>query len=236
MALLIEIIACDVRDALNAEKGGADRLEIVAHLDQEGLSPPLSLVREIKQCVRLPLRVMVRPSPDFVNTAPDLIRIMKREVQNLRELDIDGVVVGVLNRQREIDVLALQEILSDRGELGVTFHRAFDLVADQKQALQQLIDDGRVDQVLTSGGAATAWKGLETLARLQSMAGDAIRLIAGGGLNKDNFLDIAAKTGIREFHFGRSVRSGARPNGMVEAYKVKEIVIRAREFEQVHRV
>ena len=64
-AAILEVIACSVADAVEAEKGGANRLEVVSDLDRGGLTPAVELVRAIQDAVNLPLRVMVRESDGF---------------------------------------------------------------------------------------------------------------------------------------------------------------------------
>jgi copper homeostasis protein len=55
--ILLEVAVASLEDALAAEAGGADRLELNAALALGGLTPSLGMVREVKDAVRLPVLV-----------------------------------------------------------------------------------------------------------------------------------------------------------------------------------
>ena len=110
-----------------------------------------------------------------------------------------GFVIGALRADGRIDVDATRRLLAACGDAPVTFHKAFDQVADRAEALEQLAELG-VARVLTSGGAATALDGAEELARLVDQAGDRILILAGGGVRPANAAEVVATTGVREVH------------------------------------
>src|SRR5437899_1065189 len=100
---VLEVIACSVADAVEAEKGGANRLEVISHFEVGGLTPPLGLVREIMAAVRLPVRVMVRDSPGYTAVGEAERRRLCAAASELNRLGVDGLVLGFL-REGEIDV------------------------------------------------------------------------------------------------------------------------------------
>ncbi|MGH9694797.1 MAG: copper homeostasis protein CutC, partial [Bryobacteraceae bacterium] len=121
---LLEVIACSVEDALEAERGGAGRLEVVRDLHLGGLTPPLRLVREILGVVSIPIRVMIRERNDYsAGTGTELQRLCVLAAE-VGVLPIDGLVLGFLTGT-EINVEALNKILSEVPRFPVTFHHAF---------------------------------------------------------------------------------------------------------------
>jgi copper homeostasis protein len=94
--VLLEVAAASVEDALAAQEGGADRLELNAALALGGLTPSLGTLIEVKSAVSLPVLVMVRPRPGgFAYSEADL-QVMRRDVDLALEHGADGIVFGVL--------------------------------------------------------------------------------------------------------------------------------------------
>jgi copper homeostasis protein len=162
---LLEVCVDSTAGLQRAQAGGARRIELCSRLDLGGLSPTPELLEAARERTKLPLHVMVRPrAGDFVYDAGELAT-MRTEIADLKELQVAAVVLGVLQSDRTIDLERVRELVQLARPLRVTFHRAFDDTPDLDAALDHLIALG-VERVLTSGGAATAWDGRETLARL----------------------------------------------------------------------
>src|SRR5262245_41657408 len=124
MALILEVIASSVEDAIAAARGGAHRLEVVRDLSSGGLTPSIDLVRRIQREVPLPLRVMVRESDGFVCSSNDERRALADHAMMLDALGVDGIVVG-WTRDARIDEETLASVLEAGPSLRATFHRAF---------------------------------------------------------------------------------------------------------------
>jgi copper homeostasis protein len=163
--ILLEVIACSVEDARNAEAGGADRLEVVRGLDNEGLSPGVELVRSIRRAVSIPLHVMIRPRNAFLGFSAKEIDSMQDELLAYKQLGVDGVVVGFLTRERGIDFKTLKTVLKEAQPLSITLHRAFDHVKDHRRALPDVIGRNVVHRILTSGAASSAVEGQKHVGR-----------------------------------------------------------------------
>lgn len=199
MNVLIEAAVESLDDALAAIDGGADRLELCANLADGGTTPSEALIADVIERVAVPVFVMIRPrGGSFVYSATELDE-MRRSMDLARELDVAGFVLGVLNTSNRIDTIRTQSLMDVSAELPVTFHRAFDRVADRIDALDTLVDLG-VARVLTSGGAPTAPEGLVSLRELVEVAGDDIVILAGGGVRFQNVLDLVDETGVQEVH------------------------------------
>ncbi|RME00191.1 MAG: hypothetical protein D6814_04045 [Calditrichaeota bacterium] len=221
---MLEIIATSVEDAVNAEKGGAGRLEIVRDLSQDGLTPDLELVKQIYETVNLPVRVMIRPRDSFTGFSQHEIEQMRAQVKLLSGIGIDGIVIGFLTPEGEPDEARLKYVLGPQKKIGVTFHRAFDQVTDPIRAMRQFTSHGLVDRVLTSGLASSAMQGWKRLAALRGLQNKHLKIIAAGGINADNIALLARRTGIKEFHVGRGCRIPPTEAGIVNVEKVRNIV------------
>ncbi len=130
--------------------------------------------------------------------------VMLHDIKVARQLGADGVVFGCLTAEGNVDVPLMQKLMNAVGEMSVTFHRAFDMCSNPKEALEQIIGLG-IDRVLTSGQEATAEKGIPLLKELVELADGRIIIMPGCGVNAGNIRKIAEETGTSEFHFsGRS--------------------------------
>jgi copper homeostasis protein len=191
--VLIEACVDAIDAAMQAEWGGADRIELCGELLQGGVTPSHGLIEAVWDQVSIPLFVLIRPrSGDFLYTSDEL-DIMERDIRIARSLHVDGIVAGALTTEGDVDVTAMRCILDAARPMEVTFHRAFDFTRDQDAALDALLEL-EVDRVLTSGGASTALQGAETLARLNLRAGGDLTVMAGGSI------EVVRRTGVREVH------------------------------------
>lgn len=198
---LFEVCANSVESCMAAQAGGADRVELCAGIPEGGTTPShgdILVARELLQQTKL--HVIIRPrGGDFLYTQTEQ-RIMLEDIANARRLGADGVVFGCLTAEGDIDIPLMERLMKASEGMSVTFHRAFDVCRDPKQALEEIIRLG-CDRILTSGQQATAEGGIHLLKELQQQAGGRITLLAGCGVNEGNIARIARETGIHEFHF-----------------------------------
>lgn len=230
-APVVEVIACSVSDAIEAQRGGAGRLEIIRDFHRGGLTPSLELVQNILDAVTLPVRVMLREGDSY-----EVVGEVEREklcaaATKLSALNldgVDGVVLGFL-RKGEIDVELTEWVLSCAPNLTATFHHAFEEAEDPFTAIRVLKRLKQVDRILTSGGTGEWPEKIERLSRYQEEAGPEIEILAGGGIDQQSIRMICEATGIREFHVGRSAREPASAAGAVRFERVKALVETAQE-------
>ena len=196
---LVEAAVETIEEALAAKRAGADRIELCANLGVGGTTPSAGLIASVVQQVGHPVFVMIRPrGGDFVYAA-DEIDAMIEDIDRARPLGIAGIVTGALRSDGSVDVESMRRLMSPAAGLPVTFHRAFDVVANRTEALEQVIDLG-ASRVLTSGGAATALDGVVAIAMLVDQAGERVSIMAGGKIREQNARDVIARTGVREVH------------------------------------
>jgi copper homeostasis protein len=199
MSILVEACVDSVASSLAAERGGARRLELCDNLFDGGTTPSAGMISGVKAAVRIPVFVIVRPRGGGFVYTDDEISIMRLDIEAARMLGADGVVIGALTRDARVDAEQLHALVAAAADLPVTFHRAFDFVRDQSQALETLIQHN-VSRVLTSGGAPTALEGVEAIASLARRAANQIEVMAGGGVREETVQEIVQRAGVREVH------------------------------------
>lgn len=217
---MLEVIATSVADALAAERGGADRLELVAAMADDGLLPDVELVRRLRAAVALPLRVMLRSSPGFGTDAQELAALC-HAAERLRQLGVEEFVFGFLTADGRLDRDAMLALHAASGGGRWTLHRAFDQVVDVPQAWATCRELPGLDAIL-SGGCRSGID--ECLARLCERAAwqtAGLRWLAGGGLRLEHLAALRA-AGISQFHSGRAVRRGGTWDGPVETALVQQ--------------
>lgn len=220
---VLEVIACSVSDAIEAERGGADRLEIIRDLERGGLTPPLELVEDILAAVTLPVRVMLREDDGYEVQSEAAIKRLCAGARGLSKLNIDGLVLGFL-RDGEVDAPLTSRVLDCAPNLPATFHHAFENAGNQSDAIRALKRLNRVDRILTSGGTG-GWS--NKVARLSGYVEEAspeIQMLVGGGMNKQSIRMIRQATRVREFHVGRAARVPSSAIGVVQAEQVRALV------------
>lgn len=201
-----EICANSAESCLAAQEAGAHRVELCAGIPEGGTTPSygtIVLARQILTKARL--HVIIRPrGGDFLYS--DLEReIVLQDISMAHQAGADGVVLGCLTPEGDIDTALMKRWMEAAGAMPVTFHRAFDMCRDPFRALEELIGLG-CHRILTSGQQPTAEQGVPLLKQLQEKAAGRITLLAGCGINENNIAHIARQTGIREFHFSARER------------------------------
>ncbi|XP_019631667.1 PREDICTED: copper homeostasis protein cutC homolog isoform X1 [Branchiostoma belcheri] len=207
----MEVCVDSVESAINAEQGGASRLELCGNLMEGGTTPSLGMLKVVKQKVRIPVFVMIRPrGGDFLYSSVER-EVMMVDLCLAKEHGADGIVLGALTENGRIDKDFCAQLIGLARPLPVTFHRAFDMVADPQQALEDVISLG-CERLLTSGCDSTVLEGLPTLKKLKKQSRGRIIIVPGGGINERNLPRILKDTGLREFHCSASC---FKPSGMV---------------------
>jgi copper homeostasis protein len=205
---LLEIAAGSLASALAAQEGGADRVELCSSLAEGGITPSRGMLEVVRDRVRIPVYVLVRPrGGDFLYDDADF-DMMRRDIKICVQLGFEGVVIGALDADGAIDPRC-RVLVEEAGKLGVTFHRAIDASADLGRSLETIIALG-CERVLTSGGCANAMKGAQAIAGLVGQAADRIAIMAGAGIRSQNLAEVAWLSRAHEFHgSARAVRRSA---------------------------
>lgn len=219
---VLEVIALDAEDAVAAQAGGADRLEVVTDMAADGLTPSPKTVAEIMSAVDIPLRVMLRLADGFAVGDIDVL------VERAREMRAEGAeefVLGFLDRYGHVDLVAVERLVAELNGCRWTFHRAIDRAVDRDALRKHLAELPGLDTYLTAGSAHGVDEGMETLlaeaARAASgQPGYEPQILVGGGLRLDHLPRLLA-AGIDGFHIGGTARPGGW-SGPVDAAAVRE--------------
>lgn len=197
---VVEICVEGIDGLIEAQRAGADRVELCASLIEGGITPSWGTIRDALKLATIPFHAIIRPrGGDFLYSEREFAS-MVADVEACRTLGIAGVVVGCLTPDGEIDEVRMRALAAAAGPMNVTCHRAFDMTRDPFEALEALIRCG-VSRVLTSGQRDTAEDGAELMGRLVTHAGDRIVIMGCGGLHPQNVAGILAATGLEEIHF-----------------------------------
>lgn len=200
---ILEVSADSVESAVNAEQGGADRIELCGDLIVGGVTPSLALFQRIREKTQIPVHVLIRPRfGDFLYSEEEL-EVLYRQIQIFCEAGADAIVTGVLTKEGMLDAAVMDRIRSLTGDKKLCLHRAFDMCADREAALALAKEYG-VDTILTSGGRKSAVAGMENLEKIKSLAGP-VDIMAGAGVCADNIKKLHEETGITTFHMSGKV-------------------------------
>ncbi len=199
----LEICANSFESALNAQKAGADRIELCCELSVGGITPSYGLLKKVVEEITIPVHVLIRPRSGNFCYSNDEIEIIKKNIQLCKDLGFSGIVCGILNADNTIDIEKTKALIELSKPLSFTFHRAFDCVTNPKESLQQLIDL-KADRVLTSGLQPKAAQGIELLKELQNIASDKIIILPGSGINPSN-VHVFKEAGFKEIHTSASI-------------------------------
>jgi copper homeostasis protein len=211
--LLVEAVCCSVEDCVEAEAGGAGRIELCSAMDVGGLTPSLGTVMEVLRRRTVPVVVMIRPRAGGFGYSAAEFAVMRRDAELALGYGADGIVCGILQPTGEVDVERCGELVAVARGAGreAVFHRAFDLVPEPFAALETLIGLG-FTRILTSGQQATAAAGAPLIAELVRRAAGRIGILAGGGVRDTNIAALLRATGVRQVHLGPFV-SRPDPSG-----------------------
>ncbi|MBV2354684.1 copper homeostasis protein CutC [Streptomyces sp. J2-1] len=205
---VLEVIALDVEDAVAAQAGGADRLELVTEMAADGLTPSVATVAAIRAAVDIDLRVMLRLADGFA--AGDLDRLAGMAGE-LRAAGADQFVLGFLDTSGGVDLSAVERLVAELDGCRWTFHRAIDRATDRARLRRRLAGLPGLDTYLTAGSASGVDAGLPTLCAEAGRRGEpgyAQTVLVGGGLRLDH-VPALRTAGLHAFHIG----GAARPDG-----------------------
>jgi copper homeostasis protein len=230
--ILVEVCVDSVESAIAAQEGGAARIELCSDLAVGGITPSAGTIVLARKQVQIGLHVIIRPrGGDFCYSELEF-NTMQRDILVAKKFGADGVVFGILKSDNAVDVERTCVLVELARPMSITFHRAFDIVTDPLQSLEDIIQLG-IDRILTSGQAATTMEGIDLISRLVQKANGRIIIMPASGINQHNIRTIIEHTGVKEIHVGKAVtRQVEHPvadmfsteRSVVDAHKVRELV------------
>lgn len=199
MSYKLEVIAFTIESCLLIQKAGAHRIELCDNPGEGGTTPSYGFLKNAREHVSIELYPMIRPRGGDFLFSNDEFEIMKEDVIRCKELECDGVVIGLLNADGTVDEKRSAALVELAHPLGVTFHRAFDRTRDPFEALETIIDIG-CERILTSGLTPNVTEGTGLLTQLVEAADNRIIIMPGSGLRSNNIKELALQTNAVEFH------------------------------------
>jgi copper homeostasis protein len=200
----LEICLDSPESAFIAQEAGADRVELCADLYDGGITPSSGMMKLTRQLIHIPLHVIIRPrGGDFCYSDIEFAT-MKADILEAKEAGVNGVVLGILKPDGVVDIERTKELIALARPMSVTFHRAFDMTLDPRQALEDVITSG-ADRLLTSGQQKTALEGKELICEFVEKAGSRIIIMPGAGINEGNIAHLFNATHAHEFHMSANI-------------------------------
>lgn len=190
----------NLSQAITAEKKGADRIELCAHLDVGGTTPSRELIKSAHQNLSIPIRVMVRPRGGHFHYSNKEILQMKHSIDVCKEIGVEGVVFGILNEDHSLDLETTIELIQYAAPLQVVLHKAIDATPDPVQSFNELLSLEGITTVLTSGGQPTAEEGIENLMKMIEVSAGRIEVMPGGKVTDKNVEDLHRLLGASAYH------------------------------------
>jgi copper homeostasis protein len=194
----LEICCYSLQSCINAQKGGANRIELCNGLFEGGTTPSIGLIKLAVEAVDIPIYPIIRPrGGDFVYSETEL-KVMEEDIRQARTAGAKGVVIGILNTDGTVNIPQTKRLVEIAKPMGVTFHRAFDMTTDPLQALADIIETG-CERILTSGQQNHAADATALLTALAKVANGRIEIMAGSGIGVEN-AELLIKTGLHAIH------------------------------------
>lgn len=200
MKIIKEACVGNLAQALNAEKNGADRIELCARLDLGGTTPSQKLIEECLKQLSIPIKVMIRPrGGNFIYNQTEIDQMIK-EIELCKQLGIPEIVTGLLTEDHEVDMEGMRSLSANVGDMPITFHKAIDEVKDFKNSIKNLRQIPEVKYLLSSGQKATAEEGVEILKEMISYCENKITVIAAGKVTDKNIHRLHSELNAKEYH------------------------------------
>ena len=195
-----EVCVDNIKDAMRAVDLGANRIEYCSKLSEDGLTPDIEDIKYLLKNINIPLRIMIRPHSKSFNYSEKDISIMLRDISTFKKTDIDGIVIGCLNKDDEIDLKKINLLVEKAKPLKVIFHKAIDITSDPLESLKNLIKNSNIDGVLTSGGFRKAEDGVKLLKKMLDICPINFELIIAGKITSENINKINQKLSAKFYH------------------------------------
>ena len=196
---MLEIAVFNIASALAAEKAGADRIELCENPYDGGTTPSYGTLKIAKEKIKIPVFPIIRPrGGDFLYSEIEF-EIMQKDISLCKELGFEGVVIGLLQVDGNIDEIRTKALVDLAYPMEVTFHRAFDRAINPLASLETIIRCG-CQRILSSGQTPNAWDGKDLIKQLIEQAQDRIIIMPGSGIRSNHIKEMVAFTGAIEIH------------------------------------
>lgn len=226
---VLEIVGFTLQAAKLAISAGADRIELCRSRKDAGLTPSKENFLKLRKETKVPIFVMIRPSSeDFMYDEEELIQ-MKSDIQWFKKAKADGLVFGILDENNQVNVKQCTELVKHSSPLPCTFHRAFDVLKDQKKGLKDIVKCG-FTRILTAGGPGGFSP--KSLRKVVQLAKGSISILPGGGVRSDNLPELFNIKGLTEFH-SSGIMPGKNLPSALEIRKMKRLMVERKRLKNL---
>ena len=198
-------------EAILAEKKGADRVELCSRLDLDGLTPERKIIEKVLGALSIPIKIMIRPRAGNFSYNDQELNRMKEDILFCKDLNVQGVVFGILDQNKTIDMENMKYLSDIADNLEITFHKAIDQTDSIIDEIDRLLAIDSISSILTSGGAYNAHAGSSLLKKAVEKYEDIITIIPAGSITKNNIHELHQIIGAKEYH-GRKIVGDLDPN------------------------
>ena len=234
MKFKLEVIGFTIESCLIAQAAGAHRIELCDNPSEGGTTPSYGFIKAAREKLTIELYPIIRPrGGDFLYSETEF-EIMKADVQLCKDLDCNGVVIGILLPNGTVDKERCKQLVDIAYPMGVTFHRAFDRTIDPFKALEDIIAIG-CERILTSGQKPSINEGMPLLIELVEQAKDRIIIMPGSGVRADNIVTLAKKTNAVEFHTSARMNTNSKMEFIKESMN-EELISVATDSNEIKRI
>lgn len=219
----LEVIVTSAEEATIAAAGGANRVELVRALETGGLTPEWETVWAVSQSATIPVRVMLRENSSMMVASVEELGVLEKSVAQFQQLAIDGLVMGWIDDAGRIDAGTLEAMLAKAPQCKVTFHRAFEHLADPFEGITVLKRFKQIDRILTSGGEGSWAERKKRLREWSEAAAPEIGILVGGGLSELQVVELMGDAEFPEVHVGRAARIPQENGGVLDAGRIAQL-------------
>jgi copper homeostasis protein len=232
-ALLLEVIATNVADVKAASKYGADRIELCTGMKDDGLTPSYGLIEAAVEHTAIPINVIVRPHSQSFSYDSDDIQMMQKDIDVIKKIGANGVVIGALTKDHQIDIEAMKRLLEVAEGLDVTFHRAFDHSQSLTGSLQKLFQFKQIKKVLTAGGTNPAPESARKIKQLKNIAEHShIEIMPGYGIKLPTLETLIQTVQPSEIHIGSGIRQEESFMMPIDSEKIEQVKRMLKNFSK----
>lgn len=218
--MLIEAIASTVSEALELERLGVDRIELVTAVTEGGLTPSLGLIEAVTSKCTIPVNVMLKTRKDYQMDDKDL-QVILRDLELIKKTKAHGIVFGALCG-KHLNHEMIDAVIASKGHLSFTLNRSFDQCDNMEQELQY-ISTLPIDRMLTSGHEKSVIDGAKNLAHIQEVCSNVI-VMAGAGITVENAKDFVEMYRPCEIHVGSTTHENGSWASAISEERVRALV------------
>ena len=218
--MIVEAIASTLHEALELERLGVDRIELVSAVTEGGLTPSLGLIQKVTSQLHIPVNVMLKTRGDYQMDDQDL-EVLLADLEMIKQTKAHGIVFGALDGKK-LNTKMIDTIVANKGHLSFTLNRCFDRCDDMEEALAY-ISTLPIDRMLTSGHESSVIVGACNLAMIQEKCSNVI-VMAGAGLTVDNVEEFVHTYRPKEIHLGSTTHVDGKWSNAISEERVQKIL------------